>query len=186
MNNVHHEFLIEVANEQHYHFASLISTTMQESAQARGTGISKRSPETIISYMQQGHALVATDLNGTWAGFCYLAVWDNGSFVSNSGLIVNPAFRECGLAGKLKQALLQLSHEKYPHASVVGITTSAAVMKINTTLGFHPTTFADMPADKKFWKGCESCVNYDILKRTDGKYCLCTAMRLDSSCRPVL
>jgi len=180
MDNAHPEFLIEVASEKHIHFASIISRTMEESARARGTGISKRTPETIAGYMKEGNALVAMDGEGRWAGFCYLAVWENGLFVSNSGLIVDPSFRACGLASKLKYALLQLSRKKYPLASVVGITTSVAVMKINTALGFHPTVFSEMPKDKLFWKGCQSCVNHDILKRTDGKYCLCTAMRLDS------
>ena len=36
-----------------------------------------------------------------------------------------------------------------------------------------------MPQDEKFWKGCELCVNHDILNGTGRKFCLCTAMRFD-------
>ena len=172
-------FIIEVASEKHIVFAPLISATMEESAIARGTGIAKRPPEVIANYIKQGNALIALDHDGTWAGFCYLSTYDDGAFVSNSGLIVAPAFREHGLARDLKEKLLTLCREKYPHAAVVGITTSPAVMKINTALGFYPTSFADLPRDEKFWKGCESCVNCDILKRTNRRFCLCTAMRYD-------
>ncbi|AYB35392.1 GNAT family N-acetyltransferase [Chryseolinea soli] len=152
---------------------------MEESAKARGTGIGKRSPETIANYIREGKALMAFHSDGRWAGFCYMNDFDNGAMVSNSGLIVAPEFREHGLATLLKKALFDLCREKYPEASVVGITTSAAVMKINTALGFYPTAFSEMPHDEKFWKGCELCVNHDILKRTGRKFCLCTAMRFD-------
>jgi hypothetical protein len=47
------EFRIEIATEKHVQFALLISQTMEESAQARGTGIAKRSPETLINYMRE-------------------------------------------------------------------------------------------------------------------------------------
>jgi hypothetical protein len=52
-------------------------------------------------------------------------------------------------------------------------------MKINSDLGYLPTTFSELPVDDNFWKGCESCVNYDILTRTNGKICLCTGMIYD-------
>ena len=175
------EFRIEIATEKHAQFAPLISQTMEESAQARGTGIAKRSPETLINYMRDGKALVALHRSGKWAGFCYLALWDNGLFVSNSGLIVAPEFRDNGLAKRLKIKLFEVSRKKYPNASIVGITTSVAVMKINTALRFHATAFSEMPKDEKFWSGCKSCVNHDILQRTGKNFCLCTAMRYDPS-----
>ena len=52
-------------------------------------------------------------------------------------------------------------------------------MKINSELGFYPTTFSEMPKHENFWKGCEMCVNHDILKRAGRRFCLCTAMRFD-------
>jgi hypothetical protein len=52
-------------------------------------------------------------------------------------------------------------------------------MKINSDLGYEPTTFSELPVDEEFWKGCQTCVNFDILSRTQGKICLCTGMMYD-------
>lgn len=175
----HSGYRIEVASGKHIHFASEISRTMEESAQARGTGIGKRPPELLIRYMLEGKAVVAVTDDGRWAGFSYLALWDNGKYVSNSGLIVAPEFRERGVAKKIKEKIFELSRKKYPGSIIVGITTSEAVMKMNTSLGFVPTTFSQLPADGEFWNGCKGCVNHDILERSKGKYCLCTAMRFN-------
>ncbi len=49
-------------------------------------------------------------------------------------------------------------------------------MKINSDLGYEPVTFSELTTDEAFWKGCASCVNYDILTRTGRKNCLCTGM----------
>ena len=171
--------MIEVGEERHVRLAEEISEVMEESARVRGTGISKRPPALIAQYIREGKALVAIGTDGTWAGFCYLNVFDNGRFVSSSGLIVSPQWRERGVAQELKIKLFELSRQQYPHASLIGITTSPAVMKINTKLGFYPTAFSDMPQEEAFWKGCSSCVNHDILARTNRKFCLCTAMRYD-------
>jgi hypothetical protein len=60
-----------------------------------------------------------------------------------------------------------------------GITTSAAVMKINFELGYRPVHFSELTADESFWKGCQSCPNFDILERTKRSMCLCTGMLYD-------
>jgi hypothetical protein len=52
-------------------------------------------------------------------------------------------------------------------------------MKINSELGYRPVTFSELTDDEQFWKGCQSCVNYDILTRTNRKHCLCTGMLYD-------
>ena len=54
-------------------------------------------------------------------------------------------------------------------------------MKINSDLGYEPVTFSELPADDAFWKGCSSCVNYDVLTRTNRKNCLCTGMMYDAN-----
>ncbi len=174
------EFYLEIGNEKHVHLATLISDVMNESAKARGTGIGKRSPELIANYIKDGKALLAFHNDGRWAGFCYMDTFDNKAFVSNSGLIVAPEFRAHGLAKLLKNELFELCRKKHPDAHIVGITTSPAVMKVNTDLGFFPTAFSEMPREERFWKGCGMCVNHDILKRTGRKFCLCTAMRYDT------
>ena len=97
----------------------------------------------------------------------------------NSGLIVAPEFRQLGIGKLIKKAVFELSTKKFPRANLFGITTSPAVMKINYSLGYRPVTFSQLTDDEEFWAGCKSCKNYDILERTNKKYCLCTAMLYD-------
>ena len=52
-------------------------------------------------------------------------------------------------------------------------------MKINYELGYQPVTFSELTDDEAFWKGCQTCKNYDILTRTERKMCLCTGMLYD-------
>jgi len=75
--------------------------------------------------------------------------------------------------------VFELSLEKYPKAKVFGITTGMAVMKINSHLGYKPVHFSELTDDPEFWKGCQTCKNYDVLTRTERKMCLCTGMLYD-------
>ena len=52
-------------------------------------------------------------------------------------------------------------------------------MKINNELGYGPVTYSELTQDEDFWKGCKSCVNYDILTSKERKNCMCTAMLFD-------
>ena len=54
-------------------------------------------------------------------------------------------------------------------------------MKINSELGYEPITYSEITQDEKFWEGCKSCVNYDILISKNRKNCLCTAMMYDKN-----
>lgn len=170
------KFIVQTANENHLHYAETICAEMEESAKKRGTGIAKRSPVYIMEKMIEGKAIIATTNSGEWVGFCYIETWEHGKFVANSGLIVHPDFRNSGMAKAIKQKAFELSRKKYPDAKIIGITTSLPVMKINSDLGYEPVTFSELPADDAFWKGCASCVNYDVLSRTGRKHCLCTGM----------
>lgn len=172
-------FKVLIASTQHIQFAQSICDEMTESAKARGTGIAKRSPEYIIQKMTEGKAVIAFSEQGTWAGFCYIETWSHGNYVANSGLIVAPAFRKSGLARMIKQKIFELSRSKYPDAKVFGLTTGLAVMKINSELGYEPVTYSELTQDEAFWKGCQSCVNFEILKSKDRKNCLCTGMLYD-------
>ena len=169
---------IVIANKSHANYAGIICTTIEESAKIRGTGIARRTPEYIISKMEKGNAVIALD-GEKFAGFCYIEVWDHERFVANSGLIVHPDYRNQGLAKKIKEAVFELSRKKYPQAKIFGITTGLAVMKINYELGYQPVTFSELTDDDSFWKGCQTCKNYDILTRTERKMCLCTGMLYD-------
>jgi hypothetical protein len=159
-------------------YAKTITDEMESSARARGTGIAKRSPEYVAAKIDEGKAVIALMPDGTWVGFCYIETWE-GEYVANSGLIVSPEFRKSGVAKAIKHRIFQLSREKYPEAKIFGLTTGLAVMKINSDLGYEPVTYSELTQDEKFWAGCKSCVNYDILMSKERKNCLCTAMLYD-------
>lgn len=169
---------IIIANESHFKYAEIICDTIAESAKVRGTGIAKRTPEYISKKLANGNAVIALD-DGKFAGFCYIEIWGHEKYVANSGLIVHPDYRDRGLAKQIKQRIFELSREKFPDAKIFGITTGLAVMKINYELGYKPTTFSELTDDPEFWKGCQTCKNFDILTRTERKMCLCTAMLYD-------
>ncbi|MEH0154311.1 GNAT family N-acetyltransferase [Limibacter armeniacum] len=174
------DFSISVADAVlHERYAEEICDEIESSAKARGTGIAKRSPEYIINKIREGKAVIALYKDGGFAGFCYIESWGHDRFVANSGLIVSPQYRGAGLAGAIKEMAFKLSRNKYPHAKLFGLTTSLAVMKINSELGYKPVTFSELTDDEQFWNGCKSCVNYDILSRTGRKFCLCTGMLYD-------
>lgn len=173
------EFVVIPATELHTNYAEQICDEMAESAKARGTGIARRTSDYISQKMLEGKAVIAVHHDGTWAGFCYIETWSHGTFVANSGLIVNPAFRNKGLAKMIKRTVFELSRKKYPDAKIFGLTTGLAVMKINSELGYEPVTYSELSQDEDFWKGCKSCVNYDILVSKDRKNCMCTAMLWD-------
>ncbi|MBC7830202.1 MAG: N-acetyltransferase [Chitinophagaceae bacterium] len=168
--------IVRVATEEDGQFAKIITAEMEASAIIRGSGISKRSPASIIKKMKEGKAVVAVTNKNSWVGFSYIEVWANGEFVSNSGLIVAPAYRGCGVARSIKEKIFELSRELYPQSKIFSITTGLAIMKMNAGLGFEPVTFNEIVHEKKFWHGCKSCVNYNILKGKQCKNCLCTAM----------
>ena len=171
------DFAIHVAGKEHEAWVDTITGEMANSAQARGTGIAKRSSEYLISKIQEGKAIIALTKDNKWAGFCYIETWEHGNFVANSGLIVHPDYRKSGVATAIKAKAFRLSRHKYPNANIVGLTTSMAVMKINSELGYEPVSFSELPKDNAFWKGCQTCVNYDILTRTGRSHCLCTGMK---------
>ncbi|WMJ72832.1 GNAT family N-acetyltransferase [Cytophagaceae bacterium ABcell3] len=173
------DFKIIVASKEHLHLAKDICNEMEISAKARGTGIAKRDPSYIRKKMEEGKAVIATTLDGQFAGFCYIETWGHEKYVANSGLIVSGNFRKYGLATQIKYKAFELSRAKYPDAKLFGLTTSLAVMKINSDLGYRPVTFSELTDDESFWKGCSSCVNYDILNRMNHKMCLCTGMVYD-------
>jgi hypothetical protein len=167
-----------VATEKHLKYVDEILKTIEEAAKVRGTGIAKRRPEYVASKIQEGKAVIAM-CGDDFAGFCYIESWGHEQFVANSGLIVKPEYRQRGLAKKIKHKAFELSRQRFPNAKIFGLTTGLAVMKINTELGYVPVTFSELTDDPTFWKGCESCVNYDVLLRNNYTRCLCTGMLYD-------
>jgi GNAT superfamily N-acetyltransferase len=173
------DIIVRAATADDKHYAKTITDEMEASAKARGTGIAKRSPEYVQLKMEEGKAVIALTKGGEWVGFCYIEAWGHEKFVANSGLIVNPAFRGHGVAKAIKEKIFELSRKKYPEAKIFGLTTGLAVMKINSDLGYEPVTYSELTDDEEFWKGCRSCVNFDVLTSKNRTNCLCTAMLYD-------
>lgn len=172
------EISVMVADDSHVKYVDTILKTIAEAAKVRGTGIAKRSPEYVATKMKEGKAVIAMQ-GEKFAGFSYIETWGNKQYVTTSGLIVHPDFRGCGLAKKIKDMTFTLARRRWPNAKIFSLTSGSAVMKMNTQLGYHPVTFADLTDDESFWHGCEGCINKDVLHRTNRRYCICTAMLFD-------
>ena len=169
---------VVVASEKHLSYVTAINDAIDHAAKARGTGIARRTNEYIADKIRSGKAIIALNRE-EFVGFCYIESWGHQKFVANSGLIVVPAYRGLGVAKQIKKAAFDLSRRRFPEAKLFGLTTGEQVMRINTSLGYVPVTFAKLTDDEEFWAGCKSCVNYDILQRTNMTKCLCTGMVYD-------
>ncbi|WP_119328990.1 argininosuccinate synthase [Cysteiniphilum halobium] len=171
---------IIIADSSHCHFAGAIARQIEESAKQRKTGIAKRSVSYLQEKIRSQHAVIAIDrLLNKIVGFCYIESWQDKSYVSNSGLIVFPEYRNLGLSKALKSKAFLLARAYYPNAKIFGLTTNPQVMRINYELGYEPAAFTGLTTDKTFWQGCMSCVNFPILQAKEYQNCLCTGMLYD-------
>ena len=167
-----------VADASHEKYVDEILETISAAAKVRGTGIAKRTHEYVAQKMREAVIALAGE-EKEFAGFCYIESWGNKQYVANSGLIVVDKFRRRGLAKRIKKTAFELSRKMWPNAKLFGLTSGGAVMRINTELGYVPVPFAELTDDEAFWKGCQGCINHDILERTGRRYCICTAMLYD-------
>lgn len=172
------EFQIMVASEKHLSYVDEILKTIADSAKVRGTGIAKRNPSYVKQKIREGKAVIALK-DEQFAGFSYIETWEGKHYVTTSGLIVKDEFRGCGLSKRIKHMTFSLARLRWPDAKIFSLTSGAAVMKLNTEHGYVPVTFAQLTDDETFWKGCEGCINHDILVRTGRRYCVCTGMLYD-------
>lgn len=167
---------VRVANAHDIHHSLTICKKIEESAKIRKTGISKRDTEYINKKIFEGNAVFAF-FNGILAGFSYIETFQE--FVANSGMIVFPEYRKKGIARLIKYKIFKLSSYKFPFKKIFSITTSPTVFKMNMELGFKPVSFAQLTRSYKFWNGCRSCRNYDLLTRNNRKMCLCSGFLYD-------
>lgn len=166
---------VKTATADDAHYAEEISLAYVESAKQRGTGIAFRSSSYITRKMSESDAVIAF-VDNKLAGFCYIETFENKKYVSNSGMIVFPQYRNLGLSKKIKLAIFKISKEKYPNSKIFSITTNNHVMKMNSELGYIPVAYSELTKDDVFWSNCQTCRNYDILTRNERKMCLCTGM----------
>ena len=164
---------VMVADASHEVYVDTILETIRNAAKVRGTGIAERTHEYVATKMKEGKAIIALE-GDKFAGFTYIESWGNKQYVATSGLIVHPDYRGLGLAKRIKLARL-----RWPWAKIFSLTSGAAVMKMNTELGYVPVTFNELTDDEAFWRGCEGCINHDILVAKNRKFCICTAMLYD-------
>ena len=172
------EIKVLVADETHEKYVDTILQTIADAAKDRGTGIAKRTHEYVANKMREAKAVIAL-VGDRFAGFSYIETWGNKKYVTTSGLIVHPDFRHLGIAKRIKDMTFTLARMRWPHAKIFSLTSGKAVMKMNTALGYQPVTFDDLTDDEAFWRGCEGCVNYPVLKQRNRKFCICTAMLFD-------
>ena len=172
------EIKVLVADETHEKYVDTILQTIADAAKDRGTGIAKRTHEYVGNKMREAKAVIAL-VGDRFAGFSYIETWGNKKYVTTSGLIVHPDFRHLGIAKRIKDMTFTLARMRWPHAKIFSLTSGKAVMKMNTALGYQPVTFDDLTDDEAFWRGCEGCVNYPVLKERNRKFCICTAMLFD-------
>ena len=177
------EVKVMVADASHEKYVDTILETMAAAAKVRGTGIAKRTHEYLATKMKETKAVIAL-CGDRFAGFSYIETWGNKHYVTTSGLIVHPDFRGLGLSKRIKDTTFTLARTRWPQAKIFSLTSGSAVMKMNTQLGYLPVTFADLTDDEAFWRGCEGCINVDVLKRTERRYCICTGMLYDPADHP--
>lgn len=170
---------VRVAQPSDTRFVGDIVNEIYVSSQERKTGIARRTPEYISEKILSGKGVIAVSDNDEFAGFSYIESWGGKSYVANSGLIVAHKFRGMGIAKRIKEQTFLLSRTLFPEAKIFSITTGAAVMKINYQFGFRPVPFSELTDDPEFWKGCEGCRHFDILKSHDYKMCICTGLLYD-------
>ncbi len=170
---------VKVADHSHTKYAQEVCDEILLSSKERKTGIANRTKEYIMEKMDAGKAVIALTDDGQFAGFSYIESWGGKSFVANSGLIVAHKFRGLGVAKRIKEQTFILSRTLFPDAKIFSITTGAAVMKMNYEFGFRPVPFSELTDDPEFWKGCEGCRHFDILKSHDYKMCICTGLLYD-------
>ena len=173
------DIIVRPATPKDTKYATEISNEIYISSLERKTGIARRTPEYINEKILAGKAVIAVTDGGEFAGFSYIESWGGKSFVATSGLIVAHKFRGQGISMRIKKQTFALARTLFPEAKIFSITTGAAVMKMNYQLGFRPVPFSELTDDSDFWKGCEGCRHFDILKNHDYKMCICTGLLYD-------
>ena len=98
--------------------------------------------------------------------------------MSHSGLVVRPDAQGLGLGRRLKTVLMESSRRQLPRATLMSLTTSPQVKKLNLSLGFRLVPLERLTDDPAFWEGCKTCRNYAEVQAR-GERCCCEGMILE-------
>lgn len=139
--------------------------------------IARRSAEWLRAKIEKGRAALAL-LEGELVGFGYWSDWEGGKFVSHSGLVVRPDLMGTGLGKRLKRVLFESSRRALPRATLMSLTNSPQVQKLNEELGFKIVPLDRLTRDPAFWEGCKTCRNYAAVQAR-GERCCCEGMILE-------
>ncbi len=180
MNNMHSadDVKVLIADASHEVYVDTILATIREAAKKRGTGIAERTHEYVATKMREGKAVLAL-AGEQFAGFSYIETWGNKHYVTTSGLIVHPDFQQHGVAKRIKDYTFTLARVRWPQAKIFSLTSGVAGMKMITSLGDVPVSFSLLSDEEACWKGCQGCVNHDILVAKQRRFCICTGMLYD-------
>ncbi len=144
--------------------------------------IARRSPEWLAPKIARRHAALALLPDGRGGselvGFGYWSEWEGGKFISHSGLVVRPDLMGMGLGKRLKLVLFESSKRVYPRATLMSLTTSPQVRRMNLDLGFRIVPLERLTKDPAFWEGCKTCRNYAAVQAR-GEICCCEGMILE-------
>ena len=166
---------VRIANVLDVPYASVAERLIREAA--AGHDIAMRPRELLEEKIRREQAAVAI-AQGELIGFGYYSAWEDGEFVSHSGLVVREDYRGRRLAREIKLRLFEASRLHYPDATLMSLTTSPAVKALNMSLGFKEVPLERLTTDPVFWEGCKACRNYERIQ-AEGKKCCCEAMILE-------
>jgi hypothetical protein len=144
--------------------------------------IARRAPDWLAPKIAKRHAalgLMPDESGGEeLVGFGYWSDWEGGKFVSHSGLVVRPDLMGMGLGKRLKLVLFESSRRVLPRATLMSLTTSPQVRRMNLDLGFQVVPLDRLTKDPAFWEGCKTCRNYAAVQAR-GEICCCEGMILE-------
>ncbi len=136
--------------------------------------IATRTPDWLATKLRSRRAAIALD-GRDLVGFGYWSSWEGDRFVSHSGLVVHPDRFKIGLGQRLKEVVFASSQRQLPEATMMSLTSSPQVRRMNERLGFRVVALTELTHDAAFWKGCETCRNFaDVQAR--GERCCCEGM----------
>ena len=137
--------------------------------------IAERDVEFLGRKLEAGRAAVALRSDGTLVGFGYWSEWEEGRFLSHSGLVVHSDCRGMGVGRRVKEVIFETSSRQFPAAALMSLTSSPAVQALNESLGLERVPLSELTSDPEFWKGCETCRNYAEVQAR-GEKCCCIGM----------